>query len=295
MLPRTDDPDPEIVFLNTAGGVTGGDRLDYALHLGPRTRATGAMQTAERAYRSTGAAGKVDVSLRVGPGGHLDWLPQETILFEGCRLERETVVDLEGDATVLMADMVVLGRAAMGEVPACARLEDRRTVRRDGRLVHREHLSVAPQALADVHALAGTRALATLVLVSPGAADCLEALRGRLAGLRRRVGLGFPIGGALRAWRFGGVAPRPHPRHRRAAGQAGCRASGKRRRRHEPHPARARQASGQRRRHGRPVAPAARRQAEPSRGHRPRHGFRRRRREGRPLGRRPSCRRARMS
>ena len=83
-LPRTDADHPEVVFLNTAGGLTGGDTLSYRLALAEGGRATGTTQTAERAY-AQGPLGPAEmrVQLRVGAGARLDWLPQETILFDG--------------------------------------------------------------------------------------------------------------------------------------------------------------------------------------------------------------------
>ncbi|MGB3407460.1 MAG: urease accessory protein UreD [Jannaschia sp.] len=178
MMPRTDDPDPEVVFLNTAGGVTGGDRLDYALHVGPGARVTGATQTAERAYRALGdAPGRVVTRLTVGSGGRLDWLPQEVIVFEGAQLRRETDVRLEGDATFLGVESVVLGRAAHGETVTRARLDDLRTVWRDGRLLHQEHLEIGQAALADAATIGDMRAVATLTFLARGAEDAIGPLR----------------------------------------------------------------------------------------------------------------------
>ncbi|WP_084861293.1 urease accessory protein UreD [Salibaculum halophilum] len=172
---------PEVVFLNTSGGLTGGDRLTCGLDLGPGTRATATTQTAERAYRSPGGAAAVTVRHRVGPGAHLDWLPQETILFEQSHLMRETRIDLDADATCLMLEMLVLGRAAMGEHPATLHLRDTRRVMRAGRPVLVEPLHLTPAALtAGPAVLEGARAFATLALVAPGAADALAPVRAAL-------------------------------------------------------------------------------------------------------------------
>ncbi|WP_179379832.1 urease accessory protein UreD [Jannaschia marina] len=180
MLPRVDGAEPEVVFLNTAGGVTAGDRLDYALALGPGARAVGATQTAERAYRAPDGRGRIETLLTVGAGAHLDWLPQETILFEGAGLDRVTEVELAEGATFLGVDTLVLGRAAHGETLRDVRLEDRRRVTRGGVPLHEEHLSLDAGALADPAALGGARALATLVLIAPDAADRLAGLRAAL-------------------------------------------------------------------------------------------------------------------
>jgi urease accessory protein len=104
---RTDGP--EVVFLNTSGGMTGGDQLNFALDLAAGCRVTATTQTAERAYRSDSGVAKVLVDHVLGAGAHLDWLPQETILFDHSALSRTTTVTLECDASCLLLEAVVLG------------------------------------------------------------------------------------------------------------------------------------------------------------------------------------------
>jgi len=163
---------PEIVMLNTSGGLTGGDRLCLRLDLGAGCRATGTTQTAERAYRSTGGAARVTVHHRVEAGAHLDWLPQETILFDGSHLDRDTTIDLAGGASCLMLEAVVLGRAAMGETVTRTTLRDTRRITRAGRPVLVEPLHLTTEALtAGPAVLNGARAFATLALVAQGAED----------------------------------------------------------------------------------------------------------------------------
>ncbi|MBU3030772.1 urease accessory protein UreD [Paracoccus marinaquae] len=183
MLPRSHGPAPEIVFLNTSGGLTSGDRLEYGLSLAPGSRATATTQTAERAYRADTGPARARVALSVGAGAALDWLPQETILFDGARLGRETVVDLAGNAEFLGLETVVLGRAAMGEVLTRIWLEDRRTIRRDGRLELLDPLRLDDATLARSDGpalLMGARAFAVLILSAHGAEDRLPAIRAAL-------------------------------------------------------------------------------------------------------------------
>lgn len=172
---------PEVVFLNTSGGLTGGDRLDYAVEVGPACRVVATTQTAERAYRATAGQAEVTVRHRVGAGGHLDWLPQETILFDRARLNRTTRIDLAGGATCLLLESVVLGRAAMGETLARVDFRDRREVWRDGRPVLVEPLHLETAALSGgLAVLDGARAFASLALVAPGAPDALGPARAAL-------------------------------------------------------------------------------------------------------------------
>jgi urease accessory protein len=179
-LPRVDGPEPEVVFLNTAGGLTGGDRLAYALGLDAGLRAVATTQTAERIYASAGGRAEVTVTLGVGDGARLDWLPQETIVFEAAALDRRTEIDLAGEAACLFAETIVLGRAAMGESVRRADLRDVRTVRRDGRPVFVEPLALGPAILAaaaEPALLRGARAFATVALVARGAEDAVAPVR----------------------------------------------------------------------------------------------------------------------
>jgi len=173
-----DPSGPEIVLLNTSGGLTGGDRLSYGIDLGDRCRATGTTQTAERAYRSPGGAARVSIHHRIGNDAHFDWLPQETILFEGSHLERETTIDLARDASCLLLESVVLGRAAMPETVTRVTLRDTRRVNRAGRPVLVEPLNLTTEALgAGLAVLDGARAFATLALVAWGAEDAVTRAR----------------------------------------------------------------------------------------------------------------------
>ncbi|MFN3722172.1 MAG: urease accessory protein UreD [Paracoccaceae bacterium] len=169
---------PEVVFLNTSGGLTGGDTLSYAVTLGAQAQAVATTQTAERAYRSSGSAARVRVAMEVGPGGWLDWLPQETILFQGSHLERRTVIDLAPGAGCLLLESVVLGRAAMGETLTRVALRDWREIRQAGRPLMVEPLALTDRALrSGVAGLAGCRAFASVAMVGQGVADLLDPLR----------------------------------------------------------------------------------------------------------------------
>jgi urease accessory protein len=171
----------EAVALNTAGGVTGGDRLAYAAEAGAGSRLTVATQTAERAYRARGAeVGRVETRLVAGPGATVEWLAQETILFDGCALDRRTTLDIAPDATILLVEPRVLGRAAMGETLRAGRLREATELRRGGRLVWADRLrlegDIAAQA-AQAATLRGARAFATLIYAAPDAEARLNEAR----------------------------------------------------------------------------------------------------------------------
>ena len=131
---------PEAILINTAGGLTGGDRLTTEVELAPGTRAVVTTQACERVYRSTGADAMVINRLRLGEDAHLAWLPQETILFDGGRLKRVLEADLAGGAELVAVEAIVLGRTAMGETVRTGALHDRWRIRRDGRPIFADDL-----------------------------------------------------------------------------------------------------------------------------------------------------------
>lgn len=181
ILPAT--PGCEMVVLNTSGGLAGGDRLRIGVDLAEGTHLTATTQTAERAYRATTSPARIEARLTVGAGAHLDWLPQETILFDGARLHRDQEVALAHGASCLWAETLILGRAAMGETVRRLDLTDRRRITRDGRPLHVENLRLDDAALADGASpatLAGSRAFATVVLVAEGAERLLAPARAAL-------------------------------------------------------------------------------------------------------------------
>ncbi len=114
--PELGEP-PQAVLLTTSGGVTDGDSLKMTIEIGPGATAVATTQAAEKIYRAAKGGGHcaIDVAVRVGEGASLDWLPQETIVFQGARLKRRTVADVEPGGALLACEMVVLGRAASGE------------------------------------------------------------------------------------------------------------------------------------------------------------------------------------
>ncbi len=169
----------EAVMVNTGGGMTGGDRFGIDLSLGEGARLIAGGAAAEKIYRSNGPDATMDVKLDIGAGAQLAWLPQETILFDGARLSRRIDVELAEGASLLLAEAVVFGRAAMGEAMSEGLFADRWRVRRAGRLVFADSArldgDVAARLAAPASA-AGGIAIAS-VLVTPAGEGTLAAVR----------------------------------------------------------------------------------------------------------------------
>jgi urease accessory protein len=136
-------PSPEAqglsaVFVNTAGGIAGGDRFDIDIATGEGARLTVTTAAAEKIYRAQGPASQLNITLKAAAGSHLAWLPQETILFDQARVNRRIDIDLAETASLLLCEIVVFGRTAMGEKMLGGHFTDRWRLRRGGRLVFAE-------------------------------------------------------------------------------------------------------------------------------------------------------------
>ena len=170
----------DAVVVNTSGGVVGGDRLTVEIELGQGTTALVTSQAAEKVYRSAGEWAQLRTKLTVQEGATLAWLPQEAILFDGCKVRRHLEVELHDGARLLAAEMLVFGRKARGERLERTMLREAWDVRVAGRLVFAERFGLDPPnrtVLEDQVLLAGAGALATIVFASADAPALLERAR----------------------------------------------------------------------------------------------------------------------
>jgi urease accessory protein len=187
------------VLVNTAGGIAGGDRfaVDLALDAGAQLTVTTA--AAEKVYRSLGPHSCVDVSAILREGAELTWLPQETILFDRARLARTITVALAPRAKLLVAEMIVFGRTAMGETVRQGSVIDRWRIRRDGRLIFAENLRLDGPVACRLNqaAIAGGCTALGAVLIVPGDDAAAAAVRAASGQFRGEVGISAWNGMAL--------------------------------------------------------------------------------------------------
>jgi urease accessory protein len=177
-------PSPEAeglsaVFVNTAGGVAGGDRFDIEIAAGEESRLTVTTAAAEKVYRAQGPAARLNIALKAADGAHLSWLPQETILFDRARVSRRIDIDLTEGASLLLCEIVVFGRAAMGERVLQGEFVDRWRLRRGGRLVFAETVRLdgdIGEKLGRPAIAKGAVAVGTALIV-PGDAALVERIR----------------------------------------------------------------------------------------------------------------------
>lgn len=188
-IPGRSDGTYEAVLINTAGGLTGGDRMDWQFELAANTCTTMTTQACEKIYASTGEAARVSTQISVGAGGSIAWLPQETILFDGAKLERRFKADLAADASALIVEPLALGRLAMGEIEIDGSFCDSWRVQRGGKPIHAEEFRIR-EGLSETanrsSVLGGARAMATALLISPNA-ELLREQAGKIVGAKGGV------------------------------------------------------------------------------------------------------------
>jgi urease accessory protein len=198
---------PTAVLLTISGGLAGGDRLRVSITARDGAAATVTSAAAEKIYRSLGPDTCIDIKIGV-ERAWLEFLPQETILFEGARLRRHTEIDVAPGARFLGCEMMVFGRIARGETFSSGLLFDRWQIRRAGRLIWADALRLdgdIAATLAQPAAFGGARAVASVVYVSDDPAAHLEAARELIAAAQGRAGVTV-VNGVLLA-RFIGADP----------------------------------------------------------------------------------------
>jgi urease accessory protein len=170
----------EAILLNTAGGIVGGDKLAVSIEAAEGAEIAVTSQAAEKVYRAAGAPSRIALKLTVGPRARIDWLPQETILFDRARVARRVEAEVAADARLTVCEAIVFGRAAMGERMQAGSIRDHWRIRRAGKLVFVEALRVegaVEETLARPAVANGAAAIATIVRVASEAEAHLGALR----------------------------------------------------------------------------------------------------------------------
>lgn len=169
------------IVLNTAGGITGGDQFDISARVAPGCHMVLTTQAAERAYRAQpGEVAQVRNRITVGANARIDWLPQETLIYDGSALRRALDIEMAADASVLAVEPVIFGRREMGEVLSSISFGDRIDVRRAQQLVFADRTRLNGDAAAQLRKSAvgaGCEAMASVLLIAPDAERFLDPVR----------------------------------------------------------------------------------------------------------------------
>lgn len=164
-LPDTFDATMEAVLINSSGGLTGGDHMEWEFSAGEGTHLTLTTQACEKIYKASAGTAAVKAKITVTAGATVHWLPQETILFDRASLSRRLDVDIADGGEFLAVEAVLLGRKAMGEVMRTGLFQDCWRIRKNGVLLHAENLRLNDDIAAltlETATLSGQVAFATL-------------------------------------------------------------------------------------------------------------------------------------
>ncbi|MGV1870120.1 urease accessory protein UreD [Agrobacterium rosae] len=179
-LPDTFSNEMEAILINSSGGLTGGDEVEWQAVAGAGTSLVVTTQACEKVYKAAAGTAAVTARVSAGAGAKLHWLPQETILFDRASLTRRLEADIDASAEFIAVEAVLLGRQAMGEAMKEGLFRDRWRIRHGGKLIHAEELRLDGD-IADLTiaapVLSGQVAFATLLYIGPLAEALLPRLR----------------------------------------------------------------------------------------------------------------------
>jgi len=122
-----------VIVVHPPGGVAGGDRLEIRAQGNRDSAAFITTPGASKWYKANGSVSQQHVMLRVAEGASMEWLPQETILFDAAHVRLTHTVELAEDASYIGGEILCFGRTAAGERFASGRLEQRTTILRAGK------------------------------------------------------------------------------------------------------------------------------------------------------------------
>jgi urease accessory protein len=165
------------IVLHPPSGIAGGDRLEIGVTVGPDAHALLTTPGAGKWYRSAGPRASQSLDFAVAGGGALEWLPQESIVFDGARAAMKSRIALAAEARFIGMEVLCLGRRASGESFAAGELRLENRVERDGRPIwlERGRLAGGDPLLASPAGLAGFSVSGSLLAAAPGLAPALTA------------------------------------------------------------------------------------------------------------------------
>ncbi len=166
------------IVLHPPGGIAGGDELQIGAAVEADAHALLTTPGAGKWYRSAGPWARQDLAFRVG--GCLEWLPQETILFDGALAHMTTTINLAPGARYLGWEILCLGRTGSGERYAGGAARVATEIRRAGKLLwcERGRIDGGGALLGSTAGFGGHTVCATLLATGEIDADCLAECRG---------------------------------------------------------------------------------------------------------------------
>jgi len=104
-----------VYLLHPPGGIVGGDSLDINIHTEPTTDTLITTPAANKFYRSENRVAFQSHTIKIANDTRFEWLPQETIVFDGACVKSKTHIEIANTAALIGWDIVCLGRPASSE------------------------------------------------------------------------------------------------------------------------------------------------------------------------------------
>lgn len=168
------------VILHTAGGIVGGDRLSLNLELQASAHALITTAAAGKIYRSNGQEAQQTTHITIAPNAWLEWLPQETIVFNGAQYRQTMRIELAAGASWLGWEITRFGRTAGGEQFVAGEWRSHTEVWQGGRPLwcDRQWLPGSEESFHSPHGLAGCPVVGSFALLGQSVEpDLVEKIR----------------------------------------------------------------------------------------------------------------------
>lgn len=159
----------QIIVVHPPGGIVGGDQLEMIARAQTDAHTLLTTPGAAKWYRSAGPWASQRLQLSVDAGACVEWLPQESIVFDGALAELRTDVQLSGDACYIGWEILCFGRAGSGERFTKGEFRARTSIQRDGKALWLERAQIegGGAALDSLVVMNGQSVAGTLVAASP--------------------------------------------------------------------------------------------------------------------------------
>ena len=168
------------VILHTAGGIVGGDQLSCNFHLQPNSKALITTAAANKIYRSNGLQAQQNIEIKIDNHACLEWLPQETIVFNCANFRQDIHIELAEEANFISWEITRFGRTARGEKFIQGEWRSHFEIWQNNKplWIDRQHLPGSEEIFHSPHALAGKPILGTLIYIGkPISKETIQKIR----------------------------------------------------------------------------------------------------------------------
>tara|TARA_Y100000813_G_scaffold192564_1_gene170793 strand:- start:4446 stop:5261 length:816 start_codon:yes stop_codon:yes gene_type:complete len=166
-------------FVTTSGGIVGGDKLDIIVKTCKKSEVQLYQQAAEKVYKNHKKPSIINISLTSEEGSWLEWLPQETILFENSNYIKKNSLHVNTNGRLMVGEMLFLGRHAMGEINTKGTIREIWEIFFDDRLIWLDNFYIDDMDYIVKHpaGLNGANAFASIVYTSANVLNYIDEAR----------------------------------------------------------------------------------------------------------------------